>query len=99
MSPNKGLLKFALALCLIFALTRLAEFIYIHIPPHNVGECFTVSSMPGLTAKILHNFPLDGFSDVEMTFTYKQSTITNVMLASFSEQREEFGEKTTCLSN
>jgi hypothetical protein len=97
MSPNKGLLKFAIALCLIFALSRLVEFIYIHIPPHKVGECFVIPGVTGLTAKIIHNFPIDGFSDVEMTFTYRQSTITDTALATFTEQRQDFGEKTTCL--
>jgi hypothetical protein len=96
MSPNKGLLKFAIALCLIFALSRLVEFIYVHVPPHKVGECFVIPSVTGMTVKVLHNFVFDGFSDVEVTLSYRQTTITDVTIATFTEQRQDFGEKTTC---
>jgi len=89
---SNSLLKFAMALCLLFALTRLVEFIYAHVPPYKVGECYSVKHMPAMTVKILTNHVPDGYSDVEISF----SGLTDKMPASFSDIREDLGEKVKC---
>jgi hypothetical protein len=96
MSPNKGLLKFAIALCLIFALTRLGEFIFAHIPPHKAGECFEISTIVGLTAMVVENHIIEGYSDITLDYSFQGFHLKDPTKAFFTEQRQDFGEKTTC---
>lgn len=60
---TEGLLKVAIALCVLFSLANLAGLIYAHIPPYEVGECFSVPTQR-LTAKVEANHVLSGYSEI-----------------------------------
>lgn len=60
---TEGLLKVAIALCVLFSLANLAGLIYAHIPPYEVGECFEASAQR-LYAKVDANHVLGGYSEI-----------------------------------
>ena len=60
---NEGLLKIAIAICVLFSAVNLAGLVYSHIPPFAEGECF-VSVDEGFTAVVGENSVLGGYSEV-----------------------------------
>lgn len=54
-------------MCLLFSCIKLGEFVASRVPPYNVGECFRVSFVPVVTAKITKNHIIDAYSDVEFS--------------------------------
>lgn len=67
---TEGLLKVAIALCVLFSLANLAGLIYSHVPPYEVGECFSAPRQ-GVTAKIESNDVLGGYSIVSTSGNQK----------------------------
>lgn len=67
MSPNGGLLKVAVALCLFFCTVRLGEFVYSRIPPFKEGDCLVVGTLVSLDTRVKANHIIEGYSEIEIT--------------------------------
>lgn len=63
---TEGLLKVAIALCILFSLANAVGFIAEHTPPYKVGECFAAPKQ-GVIAKIVRNDIFGGYSEVSAT--------------------------------
>ncbi len=63
---TEGLLKVAIALCILFCLANLAGMVYSHIPPYAEGECFQAPKQ-GVTAVVERNDILGGYSEISAT--------------------------------
>lgn len=60
---TEGFLKVAIALCVLFSLANGIGFVYEHVPPYKVGECFEAPRQ-GVIAKVIRNDILGGYSEV-----------------------------------
>jgi hypothetical protein len=63
---TEGLLKVAIAICVLFALANFVGLLYSHIPPYKEGECFEAPKQ-GVIAVIERNDILGGYSEVSAT--------------------------------
>jgi hypothetical protein len=62
---TEGLLKVAVAVCVLFTLVHLIEFSYSHLPPYREGTCLSLANNPIIALKVKENHLLGGYSDVE----------------------------------
>lgn len=84
MSPNGGLLKVAVFLCVFFCTVRLGEFVYSRVPPYAEGQCIIVGTLVGFDTKIKENHIVGGYSDVEITVF---SNVKQIEKVSFTDLR------------
>jgi len=63
---TEGFLKVAIVLCVLFSLANAIGFVYEHVPPYKVGECFAAPRQ-GVIAKVVRNDILGGYSEVSAT--------------------------------
>lgn len=77
------LMKGAIAICLVYVLIRLGEFIYGFVPPYHEGQCMAAKANPYVIVKVIKNHIWERYSDVHLTVLFLERDLK----ASFAELR------------
>lgn len=93
---NSVFLKLLIVVCILFALSRLGEFVYQHVPPYSPGDCIQSEVSKYITLKIENNNILGGYSDVSLKVFLFDDFLEQKSKVSFEEQREFGGKKVKC---